>query len=424
VYLHVILPARYSETLPAIDRTWKDFGSAKLTGPGDSSGEGDRALVFREFVASIDSENPASLHFLHVMLPHSPWEYTPEGARYSPHKFHGSFLGTWLDEEWWVVDAWQRHLLQLEFVDRLLGELITHLEEIGVYDEAIVVVTADHGVSFWRGEAYRDFAKTEHPEDVLSVPLFIKEPGQKEGTKSNDNVESVDVFPSIVDLLGIELAWELDGCSIFDDACVERPEKLAFTTAEFQSDENRTLRYPADLGLRGETLRRKLALFGSGRSAPDGVYRVGEHAQLVGRPVDGLLESGPPAGSVSLTRGDSGGIRGVGPLIRVFGTLDLAAAAYQAAAPHQAAVPAPTAVVTEADPPYVAIALDGVVRRVVPALGDGRDPLRAMAGRAPVPQRWVSAVLPPDAVGSGSRLELYLVGGSAEAPTLHPLTLR
>jgi hypothetical protein len=34
-------------------------------------------------------------------------------------------------------------------------------------------VTADHGISFWPGRHYRSLEADNHPEDVLSVPLFI-----------------------------------------------------------------------------------------------------------------------------------------------------------------------------------------------------------------------------------------------------------
>ena len=125
-----------------------------------------------------------------------------------------------------------------------------------------------------------------------------------------------------------------------------------------------------------------------------------------GRRVGELGEGGAKAGSVRLERGDAAGIRGAGPPIRVFGTLDLVAE------------PA------EGETPYVAVAVGGVIRRVVPALGDGRNPLRAMAGRPLEPALWISAVLPLDAVRAGGGLELYLLAGSRDAPTLRPLTLR
>jgi hypothetical protein len=65
-----------------------------------------------------------------------------------------------------------------------------------------------------------------------------------------------------------------------------------------------------------------------------------------------------------------------------------------------------------------------VVRRVVPALSDGRNPLREMAGRPPAPELWVSAVLSLEAIREGGDLQLFLLVGSREAPALRPLTVR
>ena len=42
----------------------------------------------------------------------------------------------------------QRHLLQASYTDRLVGQILQRLEEVGVYDDAAIVVTADHGIAF------------------------------------------------------------------------------------------------------------------------------------------------------------------------------------------------------------------------------------------------------------------------------------
>ena len=44
--------------------------------------------------------------------------------------------------------ALARHLLQSQFADHLLGELLDHLEAEGLDDDALIVFTADHGASF------------------------------------------------------------------------------------------------------------------------------------------------------------------------------------------------------------------------------------------------------------------------------------
>ena len=57
--------------------------------------------------------------------------------------------------EFVVEQAYQRHLLQVQATDRLLGELLDRLHEVGIYDRAVVAVVADHGMSFRLGHDRR-----------------------------------------------------------------------------------------------------------------------------------------------------------------------------------------------------------------------------------------------------------------------------
>src|SRR5690606_23880074 len=92
------------------------------------------------------------LHVLHSMLPHAPWEYTPSGRSYWWLGDRGHVGTRWRADEWTVVQAQQRHLPQRAFVDRLLGEILTQLREVDLYDRCVLIVTADHGMSFRAGE--------------------------------------------------------------------------------------------------------------------------------------------------------------------------------------------------------------------------------------------------------------------------------
>ncbi len=65
----------------------------------------------------------------------------------------------WSDRSWLVRQALQRHLLQVGYTDKLLGQLLNKLERSGLYDEALVVVVADHGVSFVPGEGPRELRR-------------------------------------------------------------------------------------------------------------------------------------------------------------------------------------------------------------------------------------------------------------------------
>ena len=108
----------------------------------------------------------------------------------------------------------QAQLLQLAYTDRLLGEVIDRLEKQGIWDDALVVVTADHGEGFIPGGAGRQL--TDEPESqaqVAWVPMFLKEPGQSKGTVSDANWEHVDLLPTMADALDRKLPFKVDGIS-------------------------------------------------------------------------------------------------------------------------------------------------------------------------------------------------------------------
>jgi membrane-anchored protein YejM (alkaline phosphatase superfamily) len=104
--------------------------------------------------------------------------------------------GDWANDEWAVAQIYQRHLLQVRYVDRLVGDLVQRLKQEGLWDRALIVVTADHGVSFRAGSPFKE-PDDKNVADIMSVPLFIKLPGQHGGSISDLNVQSIDVLPTI-----------------------------------------------------------------------------------------------------------------------------------------------------------------------------------------------------------------------------------
>jgi hypothetical protein len=181
--------------------------------------QANRLDLFDDFVAGLSSDRN-TLSYLHILLPHAPSRYLPDGTRYADFS---ELIGRdptgnhWLDEAWLPRLFRQRHVLQMMFVDRMLGDLFDRLRAEGTFDQSLIVVTADHGASFEPGGAYRSnqgepLTDASTP-DLLWVPLFVKEPGQRIGEVSDANVLSIDVLPTIVDVLDIDLPWEVDGRS-------------------------------------------------------------------------------------------------------------------------------------------------------------------------------------------------------------------
>ena len=81
------------------------------------------------------------LHLIHILLPHVPFQYLPSGHFYrrSPKEALPGLDGRpGYGSPFVVEQAYQRHLLQVQATDRLLGELLDRLHEVGIYDRAVV----------------------------------------------------------------------------------------------------------------------------------------------------------------------------------------------------------------------------------------------------------------------------------------------
>lgn len=163
---------------------------------------------FTAFLAGLRPAARPTLHFLHLLMPHSPWAYLPSGARYAaPEDLPNDGAG-------WVDLARARHLAQLGYTDRLIGETLRTLRATGLYDKALVLVTADHGVSFrkdWQGRGLD--AITHAADQVAWVPMFVKEPGQRAGRVDDRNWEHVDLLPTIADETHVRIPWRVEGRS-------------------------------------------------------------------------------------------------------------------------------------------------------------------------------------------------------------------
>lgn len=173
-----------------------------------------RVADFRSELADITASDVPRLHFLHTLLPHVPWRLHPGGQTYADIDLPGYF-SEWDSDPDIARAGMQRHLLQLQFTDRLLGEYLDQLDREGIFDDAIVAVVADHGIAFVPGSRSRGVG-TANLGGIAGVPLFVKLPGQTEGERHHNPVETIDIVPTIAAALGIEVPWALDGVDLFD----------------------------------------------------------------------------------------------------------------------------------------------------------------------------------------------------------------
>jgi arylsulfatase A-like enzyme len=94
---------------------------------------------------------------------------------------------------------------EIRFTDEHVGELLDHLKEKGLYDDALIVIVADHGEEFLeRGSYWIGHTKTVYQE-LVHVPLMIKLPRMTEGRSVDVPVSLVNIMPTIISLTGLRI---------------------------------------------------------------------------------------------------------------------------------------------------------------------------------------------------------------------------
>ncbi len=277
-------------------RVWRDRASGPEAG-GRNAFEIDDDLVlrsrhedFRRFVDRVSAgpRRPAPFDFAHVVLPHTPLEYLPNGKRYDQER-DGFFFG-WLTPDAARIGR-QRHLLQAQLADRYLGELTAALRRTGAYADTLIVVTSDHGAAFRAHARMRGFAR-ETLTDVAFSPLFIKAPRQTRGAIDDRNAQTIDVLPTVADILGVDLPGRVDGTSL-GGAGRLLPTKRVAVTDHDRIRPDRGHIYSFDGTHAFETLLRSPAA-GPPGPATLRIFRSGRFGPLVGRDVAGI-PTGPPS---------------------------------------------------------------------------------------------------------------------------------
>ncbi len=116
----------------------------------------------------------------------------------------------------------------VSYVDKLIGDLISHLKEIGLYENTIIVIFGDHG---WKLGDHNSWGKMTNYNIDLKVPLIIRSPKQKnKGVQTHAISELVDVFPTLCDLAEIDIPNYMQGISLVP--LIEKP-KLKWKQAAF-----------------------------------------------------------------------------------------------------------------------------------------------------------------------------------------------
>lgn len=115
----------------------------------------------------------------------------------------------------------------LRYGDYEIGRLMQKLKEMKLYDRTIVIVTADHGEAFW--EHGFQGHNSQLYEESVHIPMIIKFTAKSDlhGKHIKTPVRTIDLYPSLVDLLEIpDKDMDVDGASFIPYLIAEKSEQI------------------------------------------------------------------------------------------------------------------------------------------------------------------------------------------------------
>jgi len=211
-------PGRLSRRMTG---AFKERGISGLTTSLDAT--------LRKTLEVLDSARAPFFLWLHLYPPHEP--YLPST----------SFRGAFVKEKVFDVIGSQRPYFNRFYpataqpaVDMLRGRYDEHILEIdhafggflestrerGLFDTSIIMVTADHGEMFEKGYQGHNGPLLYHP--LVHIPFIVRLPDGRAGRRVTASAEQVDIAPTVLDLLGLEIPRHMNGESLVPAMLGER----------------------------------------------------------------------------------------------------------------------------------------------------------------------------------------------------------
>lgn len=170
------------------------------------------------------SKKPFAL-FLSIGTPHDPWipenvpgkylELFKDAAFELPENYlpendpHADGWARLSDQERRELTEWMRvYYAMVANLDDNIGRLMAAIEEMGLDKDSIVVFTSDHGELFG---AHGRRAKNIFYDEAVRVPFFLRFPGHVPSGSYSSPMNTVDILPTLLNLLGLPVSQEAEG---------------------------------------------------------------------------------------------------------------------------------------------------------------------------------------------------------------------
>lgn len=247
---HRIFPKFIRRHIPSIEGSWGGFGAVANEFKGQfADGALSQVTAIDEAVSNVTKKDSPQIQIVHALLPHAPWRITPD-LRIDDLSPTISTMNPDNDEV--IRDTYQTFLYQVGAADLVIKNLILNLKESGKWDSTMLVVTADHGISFLptMPQRHTDFTDSNQVDDIYRIPTFIKYPKQIEGQLDDCAMSNLDLLPTIIDVTQTKTSWKFVGESLAQRCPEGRVRRVVSATGQsdvltsgFEAARNRASAY-------------------------------------------------------------------------------------------------------------------------------------------------------------------------------------
>lgn len=214
--------------------------------------------VTQEAISWLRSDHPTPFFlWVHYIDPHYPFD-PPQDYRPSPDGVtleRLDYLSSYNEEEIYTGRARLRpedkaamvalYDGEIAYTDHYVGQLLDDIDALGLRDDSIVILSADHGDEFWDHGGY------EHGhslyDELIHVPLIIRGPGMlSEPRRVAAGVQHLDLMPTLLDLIGRKPPAEAQGRSLLPllsaGSSTADPGPYRFAEGLFLGEEQKAIR--------------------------------------------------------------------------------------------------------------------------------------------------------------------------------------
>ncbi len=167
--------------------------------------------VMIRYLESVKNEDKPIFAVLSWNPPHPPYDKIPDevlGLYEEDYAFRDNVPDEWRNDPVYLKKR-KEYFAAVAGLDREFNRLISYLKENGLYDNSIIVLSADHGDMMGSHGLY---GKNVWYEESVRIPLIIHDSDIGSG-RSHSRIVSEDQMPTLLDLLGVKIPDTVNGKS-------------------------------------------------------------------------------------------------------------------------------------------------------------------------------------------------------------------